>query len=138
MKLSVFEKILRVAVKMGASDIHFKVGVQPMLRINGNLLAIKNLPEVSGADMNQVSSLILSEENRERFNKREKNEIDFSLKYKNFGRFRVNLFRGHGGVRIVMRVISELVSFVLKDNDVGNVDVVGVPDTSAEISAPSW
>jgi len=109
MKLSVFEKILKAAIKMKASDIHFKSGVKPTLRVNDTLKFIKNLDSVTDSDLNQIASLVLSKEQREKFNENRRYELDVSLNYKDIGRFRVNVFRGQGGIRIVMRVVNSFI-----------------------------
>ena len=41
MELNTFNQFLAAAVKNGASDVHFKVGSAPALRVNGQLLPVK-------------------------------------------------------------------------------------------------
>jgi twitching motility protein PilT len=39
--------VLNVAVKSGASDVHFKVGLPPMFRVNGALRPLPDLKTMS-------------------------------------------------------------------------------------------
>ena len=41
MEQATFNQFLAAAVKNGASDVHFKVGSSPALRVNGQLLPVK-------------------------------------------------------------------------------------------------
>ena len=33
------DEVLQLAIELGASDVHFTVGVPPILRVNGRLMA---------------------------------------------------------------------------------------------------
>ncbi len=39
--------VLKIAVQTGASDVHFKVGLPPMFRVDGDLLPLKEAARLS-------------------------------------------------------------------------------------------
>lgn len=106
MKVSTFEKVLKVAMQKGASDIHFKTGSQPMMRIAGTLYAVKNLEPLTNTCISQIATTVLPKDLFDKFESKDINELDSSIQYKEIGRFRVTMFRGFGGVRIVLRIIK--------------------------------
>ncbi|MGW8285032.1 MAG: type IV pilus twitching motility protein PilT [Candidatus Deferrimicrobiaceae bacterium] len=97
--------ILKTAIKNAASDIHLKVGLPPILRINGKLVPIKVPQSLRSEDLAAISDRILAvEEQKERFERN--HEVDCSYSVSGLGRFRVNLFLQRGTVGIAIRVIS--------------------------------
>jgi twitching motility protein PilT len=76
-----------------------------MLRIDGKLLVIKNLTPLKDEDIKQVAKIVLNEASFKALSEAKVKELDSSLQYKNIGRFRVTVFCGLGGTRIVLRVI---------------------------------
>ncbi len=95
--------VLGVAVRHEASDVHLKVGLPPMLRINGELRPLRESRRLNPEDLTKVASAIMSGPQRERFKK----QLDVDLAYgvPGVGRFRVNVFLQRGSVGIVFRVI---------------------------------
>ncbi len=96
-------EILLVALNNRASDIHFTVGQPPILRIDGDLVPLK---DQSTMDSNQLAKLayqIMSERQRERFLR--DMEIDMAYGISGLGRFRVNVFQQRGSISIALRVI---------------------------------
>jgi twitching motility protein PilT len=96
-------EVLLVALNNRASDVHFKVGQPPMLRIDGELVPLK---DNSPLDANQIAKMayqIMSERQRERFLR--DMEIDMGYGIAGLGRFRVNIFQQRGTIAIALRVI---------------------------------
>jgi twitching motility protein PilT len=97
------EKILRVAFRNGASDVHFKAGERVLLRVKGKLQAV-DAPPLRPHDTESVLRALrpahLPESELERLE-----ELDFSYSVSGVGRFRVNAFRQRGSVALVVRVI---------------------------------
>ena len=92
-----------------ASDLHLRVGLKPMLRVDGLLQPIdKNI--VSTEEMNQVMDQILNPEQKSMFQKR--SELDLALSVSKMGRFRVNFYRQRGTTGIAFRLVrSDIPSF---------------------------
>jgi twitching motility protein PilT len=97
------EKILRVAFRNGASDVHFKAGERVLLRIKGKLQAV-DVPPLRPHDTESVLRALrpphLPESELD-----ELEELDFSYSIAGVGRFRVNAFQQRGSVALVVRII---------------------------------
>jgi twitching motility protein PilT len=98
------DDILKAAVRYGASDIHLKVGLPPVCRINGKLVPLKVPEPLKPADLTTIRERLLSAEQRERFLR--SHEIDCAYSVSGLGRFRANVFMQRGTLGMVFRVIS--------------------------------
>ncbi len=103
MELNTFNQFLAAAVKNGASDVHFKVGSSPALRVNGQLLPVK-VPALAPEDTLRIAKHILAS-NRYKGSLEDLQDIDTSYALEGVGRFRANLHRAKGTVGAVMRSI---------------------------------
>jgi twitching motility protein PilT len=100
------DELMRVTIERGASDLHLSVGIPPTLRIDGRL-APTEFPKLSPEDTKRLVYSILTDAQKERF---EKNlELDFSHGLKGFGRFRVNAFKQRGVIGAAFRAIPSTV-----------------------------
>ncbi len=98
------DDILKAGVKNAASDIHLKVGLPPILRINGKLVPIKAPQPLRMEDIQGMCNKILTtEEQKERFDKN--HEVDCSYSVPGLGRFRINVFLQRSTVGVAIRVI---------------------------------
>lgn len=95
--------ILNVAVKGRASDVHLKAGIPPILRVNGNLVPIKNHDRLTPDEVSKAAMRVMNDAQREQF--RDKKQVDMAYSVPGLGRFRVNIFQQRGAVGIVLRVI---------------------------------
>ncbi len=95
--------LLKLMVEKGASDLHLRVGVQPVLRVNGELFRLQT-ERLTAEDMGQILSVIMRAEQVETF--RRKNELDFAFGLKDVGRFRINAFRQRGTPALAIRSIK--------------------------------
>lgn len=103
MELSTFNQFLAAAVKNGASDVHFKVGAAPALRVNGQLLPVK-VPALQPEDTQRICKHILSA-SRFSGNLEEVRDWDTSYALEGVGRFRANIHRTKGALGTIMRHI---------------------------------
>lgn len=87
-----------------ASDLHLAVGHFPILRVDGYLVSLKNFPRLTPDLMNNVISLLLTEQQRMRLDQIK--EIDFSYNFENKLRFRVNVYYQRGYLAAAMRLIQ--------------------------------
>ncbi len=97
------QSVLEVATQNAASDIHLKVGLPPLFRVDGNLVPARSAPRIAGTDLAQILDQLTTEAQRERFN--ETRELDFGYSAPGLGRFRVNVFFQRGNLGMVLRLI---------------------------------
>jgi twitching motility protein PilT len=95
--------VLAVAVKGGASDIHLRVGLPPMFRVNGALLPLKDAERLSVDELNRILAEIVPSHLQQVL--RERLDCDFAYGVSGVGRFRVNAFMQRNTVGMVLRVI---------------------------------
>lgn len=102
------KKLLEIAIKREASDLHLTVGVPPTLRVDGRLVAV---PEESVLTIETAEKLVeslMTDEQIERL--KLKKELDFSFGYDKT-RFRTNVFYQKGNLTASLRLIpSEIKS----------------------------
>lgn len=98
------EKILKVAVRGGASDVLLKTGAVPRFRFNGELVSLSDGQLVTAEVMQQWINKILPKHLNKRLEVT--GDADFSFQSQGGNRFRVNLFRQRQAYGIVMRVIA--------------------------------
>lgn len=98
------EELLRAALQKGATDVHLKAGVMPVIRRHGALRPLSsNTPPLTGPQIEQLAYSILDDKQREEFHRRR--EIDLGFGIAGLGRFRVSVFRQRGTIRMVIRNI---------------------------------
>ena len=99
------DEMLKVAVGLGASDLHLKVGAFPVMRIGGELHPMADAPRLKQEDTLDMAFSIMSNRQKQRF--KEVNEVDVGYGVSSLGRFRANIFQQRGTVSIVLRVIPD-------------------------------
>jgi twitching motility protein PilT len=103
------DSLLRRLVASGGSDLHLSSGSRPMLRVDGELAEIEDVPQPSPAQVEQLLLSITPERNRDEF--RSTGDTDFAYEIDGLCRFRSNLFRDRKGAAAVFRVIpSEILT----------------------------
>jgi twitching motility protein PilT len=99
--------LLRRAVELGASDIHLKVGVPPILRRDGSLGPLEEAPVVSDRDTEVVLEVV-GRRSPERFEAfKTTGDLDIAYQDEDLPRFRVNAFRQRGHISFAFRVIPK-------------------------------
>src|SRR5829696_2623239 len=96
------DAFLKLGTDQGCSDIHFAVGLPPLLRMHGDLMPIK-FRDLSQAELEGYIVEIVSKPNQDRL--RKGHDVDFSYVSSNGGRFRVNVFRKDTGIGATFRAI---------------------------------
>ncbi len=97
------DEILEVGLRRGASDVHLKVGNQPMLRIDGQLRPMVEKRKLIGEDTTAISNQIMTLKQKKVF--KEKHEVDLAYSLSGVGRFRVSVFQQRGTIGMVFRTI---------------------------------
>lgn len=98
------EKLLRTAQQYKASDLFITTGAKPTLRINGDLVVIKEHAELTAKDAEAYISEIISEKQKAELQKGK--DLDFSVNFPEISNFRVNVFRQRKGLGAALRLIS--------------------------------
>ncbi len=98
-----FKQMMQEMLNRRASDLHVRVGIRPMVRVDGSLTAIDDQIMVH-EDIDKILSQILNDEQKERFHK--KREMDLALSISKMGRFRINLYKQRGTVGIAIRQVN--------------------------------
>jgi twitching motility protein PilT len=96
--------ILSIALKKSASDVHLKAGLVPVIRKHGKLRPLQTgLSQLSSQEIEGMALEIMDQEQRDVF--AAEKEIDIGFGVSGLGRFRINIFRQRGSVRMVIRSI---------------------------------
>ncbi|MEW6377129.1 MAG: type IV pilus twitching motility protein PilT [Thermodesulfobacteriota bacterium] len=96
-------QILLEALSQEASDVHIKVGVPPIFRVNGVLKAWNKLKPFDLNDVSKIAFGLMNDWQKERFIKNR--EVDMGYEVYGLGRFRVNVFQQRGKMRIALRIV---------------------------------
>jgi twitching motility protein PilT len=116
-------QLLKAMIDRGASDLHVTTGSPPQLRIDDVLVPLK-VPALTHEDTQRLCYSVLTEEQRQDFERR--NELDLSFGVKNLARFRANFFMQRGAVAGAFRAIPfKVLSF----------EELGLPAVVAELAA---
>lgn len=98
------DTLLRIAKERGASDLHIACGVQPKIRLVGELIELVEFERLTPEDTARLAASIIPPKLREPFE--QDGEIDFAYSIPDVGRFRVNVFMQRGVVGMVLRLIN--------------------------------
>ncbi len=109
------DAFLKLGTDQGCSDIHFAVGVPPMLRMHGDLVAIK-FRDLSQGELEGYIAEIVTKAQQDHL--RRGHDLDFSYVSQIGGRFRVNVFRKETGPGATFRAIP---------TDVPSIDRLNLP-----------
>lgn len=102
--------ILRIGMGHGASDIHLRVGIPPMLRIQGKFVPLRDFPRLTPEHTATFAAGIMSKAQKEKF--AASMELDMAYGVRGLGRFRANVFRQRMTLGLVFRTISsKILSF---------------------------
>jgi twitching motility protein PilT len=111
------EVLLEEVIKKKASDLHVQVGLPPMLRVDGSLLAVQGTDVLSEEGVEALIFAILDEDQKQILLKDK--EFDFSFAFGDLGRFRVNAFHERGNLAAALRLIP---------NEILTIEQLGLPD----------
>ncbi len=100
----IFDRVLQAARKLGASDVHLKVGLPPVFRIRGVLRTLKDVPPMTSEVVMTFAMNIMNDSIHEKFMR--EHEVDLAYATADGLRYRVNVFRQRGETGMVMRVIA--------------------------------
>lgn len=110
------EILLEEVLKKKASDMHIQVGLPPMLRVDGALVAVTGAAALTDEAVETLVFSILDEDQKQILLKDK--EFDFSFAFGDLGRFRVNAFHERGNLAMALRLIP---------TDIMTIDQLGLP-----------
>jgi twitching motility protein PilT len=118
MNVEMFTKKL---VELKGSDLHLKVGIKPVIRVNGELVYLEG-ERIKQSDMEELIAPLMNPKREKEL--KEELTTDFAFAVPGLARFRVNLSYQRGSYMMVMRLIS---------NDSPNIDELNLPSSLKEI-----
>lgn len=112
------QEILQLVVDKGASDLHLKVGLPPIVRASGKLTKT-DFEVMTKDELQRIVFSMLSGDQRKQLE--QTYELDCSYGVSGLGRFRVNVYKDRGSYACAMRTIPFQVP---KMEDLGLPEVV--------------
>lgn len=100
--MTIYEMMEKV-VQLKASDIHIVVGMNPLYRLDGELFPFEGSTILTKEVAEELVLAIMTQEQKDYVlvNK----EIDFGYQFKEFGRFRINVYYQQGTLSAALRLI---------------------------------
>jgi len=118
------QELLKAAVRLGASDLHLSTGLAPMVRIDGDMVALEGWTD-GPMPAEMTTSLIRSIlDDRQRTELDKHAEYDFAAYVPEAGRFRGNAYRQNRGPGVALRLIPA---------EVRTPEGLGAPPALAEL-----
>jgi twitching motility protein PilT len=100
------DAFLEIGKQQGGSDIHFAVGLPPLVRLDNDLLPIK-YRDLSHQECHDLVREIVSDELWRTFE--ERGAMDLGYSAEGLGRFRINVCRHRAGLSAICRIIPDVV-----------------------------
>lgn len=113
---------LEQAVNRNASDLHITVGKPPLLRLDGELVALGDIPLKPEDTLSMVKEVLPESRSAEM---ERRGELDFNYSIGHFGRFRVNAYKQRGSYGLAFRVVY---------GRIPSLEELGLPPIVAELS----
>jgi twitching motility protein PilT len=101
--------LLTKMVKDESSDLHLKVGIPPVYRIDGRLTIMKT-DSLTPDDLKKFALQLMNRRQAETFDKAK--ELDFAVGIAGLGRFRVNAYVQRGSVALSLRAVPMTIRHV--------------------------
>jgi len=117
-----FDKLLRIMVEKGASDLFITAGVPPSIKVNGRMVPITKSP-LSPDQTRETVYSIMTEKQRAEFE--EFHECNFAVSARGIGRFRVSSFYQRNLCGMVLRRI---------ETTIPKIDDLQLPDIVKNLS----
>jgi twitching motility protein PilT len=114
------DAFLKLGREQGCTDIHFAVGMPPLLRNLGDLVPIK-YRELTEQELESLIYEIIDQYQKAQFENGK--EIDFAYQSNEVGRFRVSLFRKVSGIGAAFRLVN---------TEIPSLEELGMPPAVAK------
>lgn len=116
------DPFLKSLVAQQGSDLHMTSGLQPVMRIHGEMIRIK-YKELVHEELRQVLFELIGQDKQQVFEKT--GDLDFAYEIEGVARFRVNFFMQKRGIAAVFRQIPSRVQ---------TVEELGLPPVCKELA----
>ncbi len=110
------EILLEECIRRNASDLHIQFGLPPILRVDGALAPISDMPVLNEEMVQEIIFATLDEEQQKILIK--DREYDYSFAFGDLARFRVNAFHERGKMAAAFRLIP---------NQIQSIEELGLP-----------
>ncbi len=97
------QQLLELTVERNASDLHLSVGFPPMLRIQGDMLAITGEERCTPQQIESLLLPLLTDIQKQIY--QQNLELDFSFEFESKARFRASVYMQKGYSAIALRLI---------------------------------
>lgn len=97
------ETLLEECIRRKASDLHVQYGLPPILRIDGALIPMGDMPPLDETMLQNIIFATMDEDQKKIFLKDK--EFDYSFSFGDVARFRVNAFHERGKIAAAFRLI---------------------------------
>ena len=122
---SFFDRALMAARRLGASDVHLKPGLAPILRIAGELRTLSDVPPLSREFLQSLGLSLLNDRRREILERT--GDVVVALATSTGGRQRVHIFHHRGGFGLALRLIPP---------EAPALATLGLPPETSELIEP--
>ncbi len=117
-----FDRLINICQAQNASDVHFAVGQKPICRINGDLVRLERLGNLTYAD---VDNFIKSTAPSDKYVEMErKKQLDYAYQTEDGIRLRCNAFMQQGQYSLAVRILN---------NKECNIESLGLPNVLYQI-----
>lgn len=120
--MSTIDEFLLHAVSLNSSDLHITVSVPPMVRVNGQIKPLSDLPPLTPEDTKALTLSMLTEAQQKTLD--EQGQVDFTYVIPKVGRFRVNAYRQRRSYCAAIRVLVQ---------EMPTIDSLGLPPVLKEL-----
>jgi twitching motility protein PilT len=124
---SLFDRALATARQLGASDIHLKPGLEPILRIDGELRTLRNpdVPQMSRDFLHNLAMSLLNDRRRDILERL--GDVTVALVTSNGTRQRVQISQHRGGMMVSLHLVPPVPPAL---------DSLGLPANARDLVAP--
>ena len=113
------ENLLEECIRRKASDLHIQYGMPPILRVDGALVPISDVPALNEEMLADIIFATLDEHQKQIYLKDK--EFDYSFAFGDIARFRVNIFHERGKMAGAFRLIPNQIRSI---NDLGMPPII--------------
>ncbi len=122
---ALLDRALAAARQLRASDIHLKAGLAPVLRIDGELRTLSDVPPLSREFLQTLALSLLNDRRREILDRT--GDVAMSLTAPDGSRQRLQMSQYRGGTAIAVRLVPA---------QVPSLDKLGLPEAVGGLLAP--
>jgi twitching motility protein PilT len=101
------KKLLKLSIENKASDLHVIPESFPLMRIDGELIPVKDVASISAQTVKKMIYDVISKEQQEEFEK--KLHLETALPLSGIGNFRISIYHQLHGIAAVFRIVAKTI-----------------------------